>query len=313
MDLFNETKENNATNGTTTEEMEEHLLVDLILPMLTWTLMGIAEILFAALVIVAIVKARELRRMQYFFIANLMICDIGSSITVNFLVTCTVINSLINENSKGVSCKAIDFLYFPFTASFLMVTVVIFDRFLHIKEPFRYREIMTKKLAVALVALSWIIAMLLCLFSLFDPQHQGQYTRNGFCSTTTLLSRVLAIILPNTVATAFAVALVIWMVWKAQKAANYGQSQQGYVINRKALMTLILLAGTAGLLGVLVPILLGVTRLTVGNETVSARFVQNVIVPIFGKAPTMAHALLYGFHLTEIRKNILKMIKCCKN
>ena len=54
-----------ATNGTTIEEMEEHSLVDLILPMLTWTLIGIADILFAALVIVAIVKARGLHRMQY--------------------------------------------------------------------------------------------------------------------------------------------------------------------------------------------------------------------------------------------------------
>jgi len=312
MDFFNKTEEDNATN-VTTEETEEHKLVDLILPMLTWTFMGIVEILFAALVIIGILKARELRRMQYFFIGNLMTCDIGSSITVNFVVTFTVINSLINADSKGVSCQAIDFLYFPFTASFLMVTVVIFDRFLHIKEPFRYREIMTKKVAVVLVTLSWIIAILLCLFPLFDSQHQGQHTRNGLCRTTTLLSRILAIIFPNTVATAFAVALVIWMVWKAQKAANYGQSQQGYVINRKALMTLILLAGIAGLLGVVVPIILGATRLAVGNETVGARLVQNVIVPIFGKAPTMAHALLYGFHLTEIRKSILKMIKCYKN
>ena len=46
--------------------MEEHSLVDLILPMLTWTLMGIVDILFAALVIVAIAKARELHKMQYF-------------------------------------------------------------------------------------------------------------------------------------------------------------------------------------------------------------------------------------------------------
>jgi len=196
MDFFNKTEEDNATNATI-EETEEHTLVDLVLPMLTWTLMGIAEILFATLVIIAILKARELRRMQYFFIDNLMICDIGSSITVNFVVTFTVINSLINTDSKGVSCQAIDFLYFPFTASFLMVTVVIFDRFLHIKEPFRYREIMTKKVAVVLVALSWIIAMLLCLFPLFDSQHQGQHTRNGLCRTTTLLSRILAIILPN--------------------------------------------------------------------------------------------------------------------
>jgi len=310
MDFFNETEQENATNNTS-EEMEEDKVVDLVLPMLTWFLMGIAEILFATLVIVAIAKSRELHRMQYFFIANLMICDIGSSFSVNFVVTCTVINSLINADSKGVSCQAVDFLYFPFTASFLMVTVVIFDRFLHIKEPFRYREIMTKKLAVVLVILSWIIAVLLCLFPLFDQQHQGQYTRYGFCPTTALLSRILAIVLPNTVATAFAVILVIWMVWKAQKAANYGQNQQGYVINRKALITFILLAGIAGLLGVVVPILLLVTRLAVGNETVSARFVQNVIVPIFGKSPTIAHALLYGIHLTEIRKNIFKMIKCC--
>ena len=67
------------------------------------------------------------------------------------------------------------------------------------------------------------------------------------------------------------------------------------------------------MLGVVVPIFLGVTCVAVGYETVGARFVQNVTVLIFGKATTMAHALLYGLHLTKIRINIFKMIKCCNN
>ena len=98
-------------------------------------------------------------------------------------------------------------------------------------------------------------------------------------------------------------AQVIWLVWKTQKSVNYGQT--GYVINRKAIITLILLAGIAGLLGVVVPIIVGVTHLVVGNATDSASFFQNMIVLIFEKAPTMAHVLLYGLHLTEIRKKHL--------
>jgi len=86
-----------------------------------------------------------------------MICDICSSESVSFMVSGTVLNSLINENSIGVSCQVVDFLYFPFNCQFLMVTVVIFDCSLHIKEPFKNREIMTKKVAAGLVISCWVI------------------------------------------------------------------------------------------------------------------------------------------------------------
>ena len=116
---------------------------DLVVPLVVWTGMGICELILATLVLVAIITNKVLHKTQYFFIANLMICDIISSFTVNFMVTGTTIHSLIDSNSKGTNCKLVDTMYFPFTTSFIMVTVFIFDRFLSVVYALKYRTIMT--------------------------------------------------------------------------------------------------------------------------------------------------------------------------
>ena len=94
-----------------------------------------------------------------------------------------------------------------------------------------------------------------------------------------------------------------------------GERNRKIALSHKAICTLILLVGIAGVLGVIIPIILGFTHRLVGNESTFAKVMQNGVVPFFGKMPTIAHSLLYGFHMTEIRKTILKIVKplkCCK-
>lgn len=310
----------NSSNGTATEQSDELLFADLILPLVVWTGMGIGEVILATLVLVAIIINKNLHRIQFFLIANLMICDLVSSVTVNFMVTGITISSLIDSNSQGANCRLVDVLYFPFTTSFIMVTVLIFDRFITVVYPFRYRSIITDKVAVALVVASWLIGFLLCSFALFSPDHQGQYTRNGLCRSSTLLSRILGLVFPNVVATFLAVIQIIYLSIKAHKLAREHQRRQSLsgeklrkiALSRKAICTLILLVGIAGVLGVIMPFILAATRLLVGNKTTAARIIQNGVVPFFGKMPTIAHSLLYGFHMTEIRKTIFRIVKCEK-
>ena len=313
----------NSSNGPAETEQEEQLFADLILPLIVWTGLGIGEVILATLVLTAIIINKTLHSIQFVFIANLMISDLVSSFTVNFMVTGTTIHSLIDSNSRGTNCRLVDTLYFPFTTSFILVTVLIFDRFITVVYPFKYRNIITNKVAVALVIGSWVIGFLLSSYALFSPDHIGSYTRNGLCRTSTLLSRILSIMFPNVVATFLAVIQIIYLSVKAHKLAKAHQRRQSIrgdrirkiALSRKAICTLILLVGIAGVLGVITPLILGATRLAVGNETTAAKITQNGIVPFFGKMPTIAHSLLYGFHMTEIRKTIFKMIKhptCCK-
>ena len=251
-----------------------------------------------------------------------MIADIASSFTVNFVVTGTSINSLVDSNAEGSNCRLVGVLYFPFTTSFIMVAVLIFDRFITIIYPMRYRNIMTSKIAVALIAGSWVIGFGLSSSALFDPELEGQHTRNGFCHTSTILSRIITIIIPNVIATSLAVIQIAYLLRLGRKLAKEHHLRQSMsdekmkkiALSRRAICTLILLVGIAGVLGVVIPILLGITRILVGNETTAARIVQNGVVPFFGKMPTIAHSLLYGFHMTEIRRtifNMLRLTRCC--
>ena len=80
-------------------------------------------------------------------------------------------------------------------------------------------------------------------------------------------------------------------------------------LSRKAICTLILLVGIAGVLGVIIPIILGFICCFVGNQSTFAKVMQNGVVPFFGKMSTITHSLLYRFHMTEIRKTIFKIVK----
>ena len=177
---------------------------------------------------------------------------------------------------------------------------------------------MTNKVAIGLVIGCWVVGFLHSSYALFSPEHEGAYTRNGLCRTTTLLSRILAIIIPNVVGTFLAIILIIYLSIKAHKMAKERQCRQSLsgerirkiALSRKAICTLILLVGIAGVLGVIIPIILGITRLLVGNKSTFAKVMQNGVVPFFGKMSTIAHSFLYGLHMTDIRKTILKIVTC---
>ena len=128
-----------------------------------------------------------------------MICDLASSFTVNFMVTGTTIHFLIDRSHQGTNYRLVDALYFPFTTSFITVTELILDRFITMVFPYKYRTYMTNKVAIGLIIGCWVIGFLLSSYALFSPEHEGAYTRNGLCQTKTLLSRILAIIIPNAV------------------------------------------------------------------------------------------------------------------
>lgn len=308
----------NFTNGAdAAETKKEHFFIDLVLPLLVWTGLGISEVILCSLVLIAIIINKSLHDVQHFLIANLMVCDLVSSFTVNFVVTGTSANSMIDQESKGANCSAVGVLYFPFTASFIMVTMLIFDRFVCIIYPMKYIGTMTFRVAVVMVAVSWILGFIFNSFALYDPELEGQYTRNGYCHTRTVLSRIIGIVIPNVVATLLGIIQIMYLAKIAHKVAKERQKRQSVgteknkkmALSGKAIRTLFLLVGMAGLLGVVIPIMLGFTRAFVGNETAAARAIQNGVVPFFGKMPTTAHSLLYGFYLSDIRSAIAKMLR----
>ena len=120
---------------------------------------------FCTMLAAVVAINKELHNVQFFFIANLMICDIISSFTMNSMITGITLNSLNDSKSKGTNYKMVDTLYFPFTTSFIMVTVLIFNRFLIIVFRFSYHKIMTNKVIMGFVAGSWLIGFILCSFA----------------------------------------------------------------------------------------------------------------------------------------------------
>ena len=191
-----------------------------------------------------------------------------------------------------------------------MVTELILDRFITMVFPYKYRTYMTNKVAIGLIIGCWVIGFLLSSYALFSPEHEGAYTRNGLCQTKTLLSRILAQCCVNISSNHSNYPIKAHKLAKERqrKQSISGERNRKIALSCKAIWTLILLVGIAGVLGVIIHIILGITRHFVGNESTFVKVVQNGVVPFFGKISTIAHSLLYGFHMTEIRKTIFKIV-----
>ncbi|XP_044514476.1 olfactory receptor 7D2-like [Gracilinanus agilis] len=126
------------------------------------------------LLMLIIASVSHLHTPMYFFLSNLSFVDLC-------MVTTTVPNMLVNilTQSKGipyVACLAQMYFFMAFvTLDSFLLTAMAYDRFVAICHPLHYATIMSPRLCVLLVLLSWTTSLLESLL------HSVMVTRLSFC------------------------------------------------------------------------------------------------------------------------------------
>lgn len=141
------------------------------------------------LVITAIVTERNLRKAGNYFVISLAVSD---SLVACLVMTFAAVNDLTNKwlfgsifcdiwQSSDVMCC---------TASILNICAVSLDRYIHIRDPLRYCNIVTQRRTLVAVALIWTMSALLSFLPIHLGWHRlGRITPN---ETITLAEETMA-------------------------------------------------------------------------------------------------------------------------
>ncbi|CAH2272525.1 olfactory receptor, partial [Pelobates cultripes] len=115
------------------------------------------------IIILLVAKVQSLKSPMYFFLSQLSLSDI--LLTTN--ITPNMLHIIINGGSTISIAGCITQMYFhgvsATSAECLLLTVMLFDRYLAICKPLRYTSIMNLRLQIYLVISSWFLAFIFSL------------------------------------------------------------------------------------------------------------------------------------------------------
>jgi len=118
----------------------------------------------AFMVVATVIRNNSLYKYHYWFVANLMACDIITAITVNPLYIALYVAKLFASDSYTVHCGySLAVLYIaPISTGFMVVNLAI-DMALAVTYPFKYMVIMNMRKAIAMVGFAWLLGAVFTL------------------------------------------------------------------------------------------------------------------------------------------------------
>ena len=163
-----------STNVSQNEDLGIYSLAEKIVIGTFLSLIIVLAIGGNLLVCAAVLTDRRLKRNTNFFIVSLAIADL---FVAAFVMTFALVNDILGEWVLGAAfCKIwISSDIMCSTASILNLCVISLDRYIHIKDPLRYDNWMTRKKTMLLIAVVWILSALIS----FVPIHNGWHTNNA--------------------------------------------------------------------------------------------------------------------------------------
>ncbi|XP_018107279.2 olfactory receptor 11L1 [Xenopus laevis] len=114
------------------------------------------------LIIVLVSSSRNLQSPMYFFLQQLSACDVLESTIIVPILLQTVINE--GATLYFVDCL-VQFYFFSLTEAFeiFLLAVMSYDRYVAICNPLRYSSIMSHRVCVTLIFVSWLLSLIAVL------------------------------------------------------------------------------------------------------------------------------------------------------
>ena len=275
----------------------------------------------ATAVIFTIVRNRDLHKYHYWFVANLMVCDILRALGYAPLFITLNLLKVLKIAKVNVSCNVVyGTIYIPPVCSGFMVINSAIDAALAITFPLDYENIMTKTKAVIMVIVAWIMAASFNLPLIASPELDTKEDDLSSCPYAFSAFMVINVI---RIITAFAIiGFNIYLYWSTFRAKlklkslvtdcsrpdDRVNSLRALIKKYKSLVrlsiTLLLIIVIDGVLRVIRIILIVIA--TYYGFIDSSVFYVIISVTIW--VEHINHPVVYGLMLREMRQGI-----CCNN
>ena len=199
-------EDNNGFDGSYSDGYErEDFLLYLALPLRV--LMSLAIITSASIVLQIIKKSKITFNLHLFFIANLMIADIGVAVIHNGAAILNMILTISNSMRKGMDCRIIAVTGFPTAANVIVLAALCFDHLYNVTAPNHYRKNMTKRKGYVIVSGIWLVSLLFGFFNFLDTHLSCTKTKNVVCDDPLIKNYLL--VLPLFLSAMFVMSTII--------------------------------------------------------------------------------------------------------
>ena len=314
--------EDNFTNGSDSANntgiygRKDYQLVKLYLAIPVRLIVSLAIVISASVVLLAIKRIKRTKgTLHFFFIANLMLADIGVAVIRNGVVIVNLALTIADPMREGMDCRIVAVTGFTNAANGMMLAALCFDRMYSIAAPHHHRRNMTKRKGYALVSVIWLLSFLLSFVSFLDPQISSNKTKGAFCGANLYTNFVLVVvILPITLTAVFVVIQNLYLycvVLKTVTRNSTGKADETRTAGmwrkiketKKASTTLLILSGANVIFGILQPVTSLIVQLQSGESLFSTIWLS-LAVPLTYYFNILLHSVLYGFFLHSIRESL---------
>ena len=294
--------------------MKQQPFYFLLLSLLVKLVGAIAVTVPAVMVLGTIMYKKNLHKYHYGFVASLMVCDIVTALGFSLIHAVVFICNHYFNLKFTISCSTPGYLYIAPVASGLLVVTLAVDAILALKNPFHYKEIMTKTKMIIMIGAAWMIAAGVSLPILMFPQLDIQVEDIVTCPY--ILLPFVPLLVCRYITALLVVGLSIYLYWlafQAKKKLNtlkYRNNEDGNTKSRVSLVrkytrltvTLLLIIIVDGLLRMIRPALLMIAG-CFGFHDVPA-FI--IFTSMLAWVEFINHPVVYGLMLRGVYVSI-----CC--
>ena len=313
----NYTNESDHVNYTGQYGRKHFPLMQLYLAVPFRLIMSLAIVISASIVLVAIKKSRRnMITLHFFFIANLMIADIGVAVIRNGMVIINLMITIVNPTRNGMDCRILAVSFFPHATNAMMLAALCFDQLYAIAAPNHYRRNMTKWKGYAIVLTNWLVPFLLSFLSFFDPHLSSTQTKGAMCNSTFYKYFGLArITLPLFLSLVFSVIQNIYLHCVLVKTTNRNNdtgetgetgAREAWRMSKetkKESIVLLILSGASLIIWILQLVTIA-TVTTHVEESLVKTIVRSSVLNFILQITILVHSLLYGCFLHSIRESL---------
>jgi len=305
----------NTTNGSDSNNMSGHGFL-LYLTLSVKLIMSLAIITSASIVLLAIKKSkRDTRTLHFFFIANLMITDIGVAVIQNGLGIVNMMITIVNPTRKGIDCRIIAVSGFPYAASSSMLAALCCDYLYSTAAPNHYRRNMTKRRGCVIASLIWLISFALNLINFLNPHISNKKTRGAICLTDKNYAlTIITVCIPLVLSVVFAVIQRNYFyhvntmndaseINNTSTASEMRTAWKKFRETQKASKILLILSVGSAFFGIINPVIFAIVPSQVKHRLTKV-IVFSLVTNLISNFNILFNSLLYGYFLHYIRESL---------
>ena len=290
----------------------------------------IIVVLLVGWVIITIKITRRLQKIHNIFVAHLMAADVISAL-ISLLLTGAMMVGYFTGVGDFISCHIFKFLLFPaIVANFTFVAISV-DKVIAITFPLRYREIMKPRVVFGIITTKWVLAVVLSIVNLFNPNSFTKVAQFGTCQSNDrgLLHTLITFIFPIFLACLLTVILNIYLTIKAYQIRKKIQEESklsgghrrdndklkalkkkevNIKKHLKPMITLLVVVLGSTSIGLLFPLLFFPT-VFLESGTLYKEVMRHVVGSNIGFTSLLFHPLVYGLYFKQVREPMMRLLK----